>query len=224
MAGEIGVEYATGQTNYYQLRNRTSGMIFYGSGFESFNSASGNLATYAFPLTEQSTCGHYVGNIPLNVPPGTYDVTAKNKVNAWFAITDPSIAAGQVEWNGVAAAPLADTSTSGQISYYLPTKMAAGQMVQNFQFNLVSSEDHITPFTSGIVSGQILRAGSVSYGPLQSGSYAENGLGTYTLTALTSGDLAATGATLRFQAANSVTGGLSDPLYIPLILQRSSGV
>jgi hypothetical protein len=97
--------------------------------------------------------------------------------------------------------------------------MARSEMVLNYPIYLVSAADHITPMTSGIVSGQIARDGG-AFTTLQSGAFLEKGLGTY-VTTLTSGDLDATIVRLVFTATN-ISGGTSDPLVERVVLQRSS--
>jgi hypothetical protein len=80
----------------------------------------------------------------------------------------------------------------------------------------------VTPFTSGVVSGQIWRDGATSPSPLQSGAFTEVGNGFYNLQALTSGDLLATTVKLLF-SAQGISGGQADVLPMSVVLQRSSG-
>jgi hypothetical protein len=129
---------------------------------------------------------------------------------------------GDLEWNGTYVTPLSDLATSGQLGQIGPLRIARGTMLQNFQFKLVSSADHLTAFTSGVVSGQIARDGGTTFGPLQSGSFFEIGLGWYGLSALTSGDLLANTAALVI-TANGISGGTSDQRDFAFVLQRTSG-
>ena len=94
-------------------------------------------------------------------------------------------------------------------------------MIQNFPIYLVSATDHVTPFVSGVISGQISRDGG-AFGALQSGAFTEIGLGTYKLQALTSGDILCNTAALVF-TGTGISGGTSDPRVFTLLLQRTSG-
>lgn len=221
MSAEIGLEFITAQTVYANVRNRTSGYIWNGSSFEAYSSASGNQNSYVVAMTEQGTASaHYVGTMPTTIGPGTYDVVAKRRVNAWYAETDTTIGVGQVEWNASIAVPLSDMATSGQIGQIVPIRIFRGQMVRNFPVKMVSSSDHVSALTSGTMSGQVSRDGA-AFTALQSGSFTEIGLGWY-VTNLTSGDLLANTVALVF-TATGVSGGTSDQRDIGLVLQRTSG-
>lgn len=219
MAGEISLDAGNGLTIYSQIWNRTSGFIYnISSGsFETYSTASGNQNAYVLAMTEQGAGGHYIGNAPSTLPAGSFDVTAKKKLNAWFDQSDSIVANGQLEWNGSKVVPLSNLPVSGVIS---EVRMTRGVMVQNFGIFLKSSADHITNFTSGVVSGQIARDGG-SFGALQSGGFTETGLGSYVVT-LTSGDLLANTVRIYF-SANGISGGASDSLSMSVVLQRSSG-
>ncbi len=222
MAGEIAYDYEAGKSTYVHIFNRTSGYIFNGTTFEVYSSNSGNLATYAVAATELgSASAHNVANMPVLVPAGTYDIVAKNQTQAPFLESDQTVAGGQVEWTGVKAAPLSDTATSGQLARFLPVNMPRSVAVPNYGIYLVSSLDHVTPFVSGVISGQIRRDGG-NWGPLQSGSFTEKGLGSYDLLALTSGDLNASAVFLLF-TATGISGGSSDPLPQFILTQPISG-
>lgn len=135
------------------------------------------------------------------------------------------MATGDIHWNGTALVPLSNLATSGQVGSHLPTKIYRGQMVQRFKFKLVSSVDHVTPFVSGVLSGQIHRDGAASFAGLQSGlavaGYAELGNGWYQCT-LTSGDLLGDSAALMFSAVG-ISGGAADQRDFWLNLQKVSG-
>lgn len=216
MAAEIQFKGPTGTTCYSQVRNRTSGYIWNGSSFEVYSILSGNQATYPVAATEQGTGSLFVANFPSTISPGTYDVVARQKLTAAFLESDPIIAGGAVEWNGSIVPPLSDLATSGQFGRALPVKMTRGHMVQHFPIYFKSSVDHITPLTSGTVSGQIARDGG-SFGALQSGAFTEIGNGFYNVN-LTSGDLDAGTAKVLFTAAGA------DPVPLGFVLQRVSGV
>lgn len=221
MAGEIAFDYQSNKICYAQIRNRVSGYIWNGASFEVYNSLSGNLSTYPVSVVEQGVASsHFVGNFPTAIPPGTYDVTAKQKIQGFFSENDPTVAGGQVEWKGPLVVPLSDLATSGQVASYGPVRLAKGNQVKNFGFYLRSAADHNTPFVSGLCSGQISRDGGV-FGPLQSGAFSETGLGFYTVQALTSGDLNANTAALVFTAVNAL-GGASDPAPYTIVMQPGS--
>ena len=223
MAGELQTAYAAGRTVYVQIRNRV-GQIWSTSGgtgaFESY--ATANIADYAISLTQQGTASaYYTGTWPPAVPAGVYNVIAKERIGGSVAEADPNIAQGTEQWNGSALMPLSDLATSGQFSQVAPIRLARGTQIANFMFPLVSSLDHVTPFTSGVVSGQISRDGA-AFTNLQSGSITEVGQGFYSLQALTSGDLLCNTAALVF-SANGVSGGSADPRRFSFILQKVSG-
>lgn len=218
MAGEIQSDYAHGATLYFLIRNRIN-QIWNGSVFENYSSV--DYSTYDIPMTEDGTAsGHYYGSFPTAIIPGVYSISAKKQVAGSPAETDPTIAMGDYQWNGSATLPLSDLATSGQLALAAPIKMARAQMIRNFKFKLVSSTDHITPFVSGVVSGQISRDDGL-FGPLQSGNVIETGYGWYRVN-LTSGDLNCNTAALVF-TANGISGGSSDQRDFSLVLQRSSG-
>lgn len=223
MAGEISCDAATGITIYANIRNRTSGFIFNVSSgqFETYSTASGNQNAYQITLSEQGTGGHYLGNVPSTLGPGTFDITAKRRINAWFAETDQLVANGQLEWNTSVAVPLSDLSTSGQLANLSPLRLARGTMIQNFPLFFRSSSDHLTGMTSGVVSGQIARDNG-SFGVLQSGSFTETGLGWFNLSALTSGDLLCNTVKLHFSCVG-ISGGSADNIDMSFVLQRTSG-
>lgn len=211
----------TGRTCYAVIRNRiaqpwsTSG----GTGaFENF--VSGNYPDYGISATEQGVCNYYAATMPAAIPAGVYEITAYQQAGGSVAQTDPRVAGGSEQWNGTVLLPLSDLATSGQLGQLAPMRVYRGQMLQNFPFKLVSSADHVTPFTSGIVSGQIARDNG-SFGVLQSGTVTEMGLGWYRVN-LTSGDLLANTAAISF-SANGVSGGTADQRDIALVLQRVSG-
>ncbi len=218
MAGELQASYRPTRTCYFFIRNRT-GQIWNGSIFTTY--ASAGVGTYAVSATEQGTASaYYTATFPSAIAPGIYACLLKEQLGGSPAEADPVVATGDVQWGGTALLPLSDLATSGQVGNALPIRIARGMMLQNFPLYLRSAADHISPFTSGVVSGQIARDGG-NFGPLQSGTISERGLGYYDVT-LTSGDLNATTVKLLF-TANGTTGGASDPLPFSFIMQRASG-
>ena len=224
MAGEIQTSYQTGRTVYSLIRSRV-GQIWNTSGgtgaFENYTTAV--FTSYAITMTEQgSASAFYTGTFPSAIIPGVYSLTAKQQIAGSAAETDPTIAVGDLQWNGTVTFPLSDVATSGQLGQLNPIRLARGTQILNFPIYLVSAVDHVTPLTSGILSGQIARDGG-SFGPFQSGAFTETGLGFYNLQAATSGDLLANTCKMLFSAAG-VSGGAADPRPLTFILQRSSGV
>lgn len=223
MSNEVKLTSSHGRTIYFltlnrlgQIYNNTSGV------FQNYDS---NAYTGGFPIsmTEQGTASSiYLGTFPPTIVPGVYDIIARQQVGGSAVETDPTLGVeDSFQWNGSVELPLSDLSTSGQIGQVSPIRLARGTMVKNFPVYLKSAADHITPFTSGVISGQISRDGA-AFTSLQSGSFTEVGLGIYSLQALTSGDLLANTISVIF-TANGISGGTSDPLPISFVLQRTSG-
>lgn len=222
MANEIQFNYsANAAQTYFQVRNSV-GQVWSTATSAFVAYATADIANYSVNATQQgSASGYYAGNFPSAIVPGVYAITAKNQTGGSPAETDPTIAVGDFQWNGSAALPLSNLVTSGQFGQNLPIRLARGTQILKFPFKLVSAIDHITPFTSGVCSGQISRDGGI-FGALASGSFSEVGLGWYALQALTSGDLLCNTASLTF-TANGISGGQADPRDFALILQRTSG-
>lgn len=219
MAGEIQFNFASAQTTYFLIRDRTARIWNNTSSlFETYNAA--NIANYAISATEQSSSGLYAGTFPPAIPAGVYGIIAKQQLNAGPQVNDASIGTGDYQWGGSATIPLSDLATSGLVSLIAPLKVYRGEMVPNFPFKLISAADHVTPFVSGIVSGQISRDGG-SFTSLQSGLVSEIGKGFYNVT-LTSGDLFGNTIALIFQGVG-ISGGTSDQRDFSMILQRTSG-
>lgn len=219
MSGEIQFSYQTGKTCYALIRDRT-GKIWNGSAFEVYTPA--DYSTYPITTIEQGSSSYYVGSIPTGAGPGIFMVTAKQQMGGSPAESDPTTDVGDVQFNGANTFPLSDLVTSGMLSQFGPFRIAKGTMVKNFPIYLKSAADHITPLTSGIISGQISRDGGV-FGPLQSGAFTEVGQGFFSLQALTSGDTLADTVSLLFNGS-SISGGVSsDPYPISFITQKVSG-
>lgn len=227
MAGELTLNFTTAVTLYANIRDRISGYVWNGTTFEAYLSASGNQSSYAVTMTEQGTASQfYAGNMPGAISGGSYDVTVKQRMNAWFAETDPPVGQGSVDWigSGQRLRFLSDVATSGQVSLTLPVKLTKGVAISGFVFKLVSSVDHVTPLTSGVVSGQISKNGA-AYTNLQSGTavanYVELGKGMYRVN-LTSGDMDADVIALNFYGVG-VSGGASDNRDLVIYCQKASG-
>lgn len=218
MANEVQVNYAAGATVYFLVRNAT-GSIWNGSAFEAYVTA--NYTTYDVAMTQQGTAsGFYAGNFPSTISPGVYSIVAKNQVGGTPAETDPTVAVGDYQWNGTVTLPLSDLATSGQLGTVTPIRLARGVAFSGFPFYMVSSADHVTPFISGVVSGQISRDGA-AFGAFQSGTVTEMGLGWFKIS-ITSGDLLANVIAMNFTGVG-ISGGGADPRNMSVILQRVSG-
>ncbi len=212
----------TGRTCYALIRNRIGQIWSVSGGTGGFDTyLVGSYTDYAISATEQGGSNYYAASMPTAIPAGVYAVEAHQQLAGTAAQTDPGIAAGDLQWNGAVTLPLSDLATSGQVGMGFPLRLARGTMILNFPIYLKSAADHITPFVSGILSGQIARDGG-AFGPLQSGVFTEIGLGYYNLLALTSGDLLANTVKLLF-TGDGISGGTSDPLPLSFILQRTSG-
>lgn len=221
MAGEIQYSYQAGRTCYYVIRNRI-GQIWSTVGLSFGAYATASYANYTISVTQQGTASaFYAGTFPSTIVPGVYSITGKEQIGGSVAETDPTIATGDYQWNGSVTLPLADLATSGQVGQIGPVRVARGTMVKPFLFKLVSMADHVTPFTSGVVSGQIARD-TGSFGVLQSGAFTEVGLGWYRLQSLTSGDLLADAVALSFNAVG-ISGGTADQRDFSFITQKVSG-
>lgn len=220
MASEVQASGpGSGRTLYFVVRNSV-GQIWNGTAFAAF--ATANWSTYTTAMTEQGTASnYYTGTFPSTIAAGIYSVTVKQQLGGTAAETDTTVAVGDINWGGSTVVPLSDVATSGLVGQFLPLRLYRGQQILNFPIYFRSSADHVTPFTSGVISGQISRDGG-SFGALQSGAFTEIGLGHFNIQALTSGDLLANTVRLHFTAVG-ISGGSADPVPMGIILQRSSG-
>ena len=186
---------------------------------------SGVLGDFAFPQLGMTYRGasYYIADMPQDIPPGVYNVVAYD-LGLGTGSDNPGQGRGQIQWAGSSGSrfvvPYTMMATSGLFANAFPTQLARSTMVRNFPIYLKSPEDHVTPFTSGIVSGQIARDSGL-FTALQSGEITETGNGFYNVMALTSGDLDAGTAKMLF-VARGVSGGWSDPLAYSLVLQRNA--
>lgn len=222
MAGEIQTSFSHGATLVFLIWNNKTGQVYNSSSglFEAY--ATANYTLYAISMTELGTASHhYNGNFPSGIAAGFYGIEARQQIGGAVAETDPTVGEQNFDWGGASPLGLADLVTSGFIGGFFPMRLARGVAVSNFPIYLKSNADHVTPLTSGVLSGQISRDGG-AFGALQSGAFAEIGLGFYRLSALTSGDLLANSVALVFTGV-STNGGVSDPLPLSFVMQRTSG-
>lgn len=101
MANEIQAVSATGITLYAVIRRASDGQ-FYNTvtpGFEAYNAA--NWVNYDFPMTEQGASGTYYATMPA-VAAGVYQIDVRLRVGGAVAVTDPSVGAGELDWDGTA--------------------------------------------------------------------------------------------------------------------------
>ena len=221
MANEVQFSFLSSRTAYFLVRNNV-GQIWNTNtaAFEAYLTA--NFTKYTIASVEQGTASaYYAGSFPAALAAGVFSITAKQQLGGTALETDPTIGTGDFQWNGPAITPLSDLATSGLVGQFAPIRIYRGQMIQNFPFKLVSASDHITSFTSGVISGQVSRDGG-SFGALQSGTFTEMGLGFYKLQALTSGDLLANTVALTF-TGTGISGGVADSRDFVLVLQKTSG-
>ncbi len=99
MASEIQCAHtATGKNLYALIRNST-GSVWNGTSFVSY--ATANLSSYAIALTEQGTASrYYAATFSSSIASGVYNLAVYERQGGSPAEGDPSIAVGQVEWNG----------------------------------------------------------------------------------------------------------------------------
>jgi hypothetical protein len=69
--------------------------------------------------------------------------------------TDPTVAVGDVQFNGTAILPLSDLATSGQVAAFSPLRVARGTMLKPFPIYLRSSADHVTAFTLTVEAADV---------------------------------------------------------------------
>lgn len=218
MSREIGIAYTTQATVYFNVTN--SGM-YWNAASGTFNAfQSGQEANTGINVTEDGNTGIYWGDFPSAITPGQYGIIGRQQLGGSRSDFDRNLGTQNYEWNGQKTLPRSDLATSGQLGILAPIRIFRGQMVQNFPFKMVSAADHVTPFVSGVVSGQISRDGA-AFGPLQSGLILETGLGWYRVN-LTSGDLLANSVALVLTGVG-ISGGASDQRDFGILLQKSSG-
>lgn len=101
MAKEIQVGYPTSAVTLYAVVLNSVGQFWNtaGAAFEAFNAA--NWADYDIYLTEQSTTGIYLGDFPA-VAAGFYNIAILLRAGGSPAVTDDTIAAGVLGWDGSA--------------------------------------------------------------------------------------------------------------------------
>lgn len=219
MANEIGFRGPrTGATAYILIWNGVN-QIWNGTSFVAYSTAS--FTDFDIAATELGTASNYfVATFPSTIAAGVYGIEARQQLGGSPAETDSTVAQGDFHWNGTVVMPLSDLATSGQLGTVTPIRLARGIALSGFVFKMISSSDHVSAFTSGVISGQISRDGG-SFGALQSGAFTEIGLGWFR-TNLTSGDLLATTIALVFTGVG-ISGGNADQRDFSIIMQRTSG-
>ena len=100
MAGELQVDFISGRTVYFQIRN-SIGQIWNTAGTPAFEAyATANIGDYDVAATEQGTAsGYYAGNMPALVA-GIYYILAKERAGASPAEADITAGSGTFRWTG----------------------------------------------------------------------------------------------------------------------------
>lgn len=222
MANEVAATGTSGKTFYFLVRNNV-GQVWntVAAAFQTY--ATATYANYTVSMTEQGTAsGYYAGSFPSAITAGAYSVVVKQQAGGSPAEGDLTVGAGTFDWNGTAVSQLSDAATSGQVGQFAPIRLSRGVQVTNFPIYLKQSADHVTPLTSGVVSGQISKDGA-AFVAFQSGAFTERGNGFYTIQALTSGDLNCNTAAILFTAGHISGLATADPLPLTFVLQHVSG-
>lgn len=228
MAGELQIGYRSGASLVCVVFSADSGGLAWRSqiapaAFIPFQ--SGVLTDFAFPPLNMSNQGgvYYYADMPQDIPTGAYNVVVYD-LGLGNTSINPGQGTGRIEWTGNSGSRFipsySNLVTSGLFTNAFPTQLSRSFAVRNFPIYLKSAEDHVAPFTSGIVSGQIAHNSGL-FTALQSGQVVEVGNGFYNVMALTSGDLDAETAKMLF-VARGISGGWSDPLAYSLVLQRNA--
>lgn len=235
MGGEVQVAYRSGANlRVVVFPANSGGMAWALAGLDNHTGDFidydlGSIGTYAMPtifsggMPSQGGTLYYT-DFPQGIPAGVYNVQLFD-TGIGSGLNNPGQGQGQIQWAGDSSgnryvASYSLVISSGLFADAFPTQLSRSYAVRNFPIYLRSPEDHVTPFTSGIVSGQVARNSGL-FTALQSGEITEVGNGFYNVMALTSGDLDAETAKLMF-IARGISGGWSDPLCYSLVLQRNA--
>jgi hypothetical protein len=109
---ELLAHSTAGQTLYLLLFD-ARGQVWDGSAF--VTPAAAGWTDYALALLEIATTGIYRGPMPA-VPAGVYAVAVRAQAGAAPAVDDAIVsAAGQIQWNGSAAAAISSRATPSDI-------------------------------------------------------------------------------------------------------------
>jgi hypothetical protein len=99
MAREISFADQTGGVDYVILVNNFGQFRRIDTAAWEFYSAA-NYANYKRVATEAGASGIYLADFPTAVASGRYNLIAKRQVGGSPAESDPSVGAGEVQWNG----------------------------------------------------------------------------------------------------------------------------
>jgi len=127
MANEIQVDFPSGDTLYFIVRN-SSGQVWYPTGevFEDWGGGAGRtMDDYDLALTDK-TGSRYIGSFDTNISTGRYTVQVFLQAGANPADGDDLVGAGQILWSGtseltadkVLANKAVQTKSTGVIEYY----------------------------------------------------------------------------------------------------------
>lgn len=241
MAGDVQVAYPTSGVHLFFIivPANSGGMAWqaltnvnvHPGSFE--NVASGAFfGTYGLPTTDSGGMSgyglYYAMEFPQGIPPGVYNIAVYDRtINGISGTTKMySVVAqawGQIHWGGGGSGSRHVIGqswilTSGMFANSLPVQISRSRMIENFPIYMRGNTDGITPFTSGIISGQIARDGGL-FSPLQSGLITEKGNGFYNVMALTSGDLNGNTIRLLFTGRGISGGGVARPLAYTFVTQ-----
>lgn len=97
MAGIIRTISQTGNTIYSFVWDK-DGKVWNGSSFETYNSL--NWSTYAISMSEATSSGFYKSTFPSSIAVGLYTIGLYQQLGGSPAAGDPSIGAGDYEWDG----------------------------------------------------------------------------------------------------------------------------
>jgi hypothetical protein len=113
----------TGFNLYANVRDK-SGQLWNGTAFEAFT--SGNYATYAITLTEQTSTGYYKVAFPSSIGPGKYTYAIYQRAGGSPALGDQIVYQSQIFWDGTnEITPLSTNDVLTQINTALNTVISS---------------------------------------------------------------------------------------------------
>jgi hypothetical protein len=126
--------YGTSGLSLYAHIRDTTGRVWNGSAFETYNSA--NWSSYSISLSEQTSSGYYKGNFPAGIASGLY--TFAVYAGSPATLGDPVFDKGEVDTNG------SDQNYLGIIINKLPSGNISGFDPLTQNVNLNSSQVGVT--------------------------------------------------------------------------------
>ena len=126
MANEIQIDYASGNTIYFVIRN-SSGQVWNPSAqaFEDWGTDGHDADDYDLALTDKDG-SRYVGSFDVNIPAGRYTTQAFLQAGANPADSDSLVGTGKILWRGsgeltvdkILANKAIQNKSTGAINYY----------------------------------------------------------------------------------------------------------